>query len=200
MSNSVRNFLAAMGSDLSNIDKSFKVNDYGDGGRNRQNAYDIEMADQSIRRRLGFSQPEFIQQAPQIIYNQTPFLEDTYNIPTNQEEMKPTREERINKLLGKNTVANNNIENQSLVNTFKKALEPISEQLEDIAVLNGLIVQRLEELIKIVDGDNSQPINMPEEGFQVENEESMEVYNPEVSMSLIDDEEEVPATKNRRKK
>ena len=87
-------------------------------------------------------------------------------------------------------------------------LKPVIEQLEDIAIINGLTVQRLETLIKEVNPDASFDNNpQTEPMFQQPSnedyeEESIEVYNPEVSMSVMDDENATaePQTKKKRNK
>lgn len=196
MSNSVRNFLASMGADLKSIDNSFSRNDYGDSYGTRMNASNIEQVDYNIRKTLN---PAISQQSIHDISSIAPTQFIRQPIFETQ-EMKPTREERINKLIGK-TVSNveTNLD-LPMVEAFKRALSPITEQLEDIAVLNGLIIQRLEQLINIVNDDNPQTQTFPENGGFEDNSEPMEVYNPDVSMSFTEDDETKSNTKKSKKK
>ena len=205
-----RALLAFAGADLSNIDKSFNGDAYyGDrlGYRQTVNG-SIEAADQSIMRRMT---PTYIQQpAPQ--YEMPIIQQPQMNYQPVIYQPKISREERINKLLGKTTpqptqpiVVQTNDYIQT-VNAVKEALEPVTEQLEDIAVLIGLMVQRLEQLIKVVDADAIPEDNIQGgQPFQIDEElepEAMEVYDPEVSMSVLDDEEEAvqEVPKKKRKK
>lgn len=196
MSNSVRNFLATMGADLKSIDNSFSRNDYGDSYGTRMNASNIEQVDYNIRKTLN---PAIFQPSIHSISSIVPTQFINQPIFETQ-EMKPTREERINKLIGK-TVSNveTNL-NLPIVEAFKKALNPITEQLEDIAVLNGLIIQRLEQLINIVNDDNPQTQTFSENERFEDNSEPMEVYNPDVSMSFTEDNETESNTKKSKKK
>lgn len=196
MSNSVRNFLASMGADLKSIDNSFSRNDYGDSYGTRMNASNIEQVDYNIRKTLN---PAIFQPSIHSISSIVPTQFINQPIFETQ-EMKPTREERINKLIGK-TVSNveTNL-NLPIVEAFKKALNPITEQLEDIAVLNGLIIQRLEQLINIVNDDNPQTQTFSENERFEDNSEPMEVYNPDVSMSFTEDNETESNTKKSKKK
>ena len=196
MSNSVRNFLASMGGDLKSIDNSFSRNDYGDSYGTRMNASNIEQVDYNIRKTLN---PAIFQPSIHSISSIVPTQFINQPIFETQ-EMKPTREERINKLIGK-TVSNveTNL-NLPIVEAFKKALNPITEQLEDIAVLNGLIIQRLEQLINIVNDDNPQTQTFSENERFEDNSEPMEVYNPDVSMSFTEDNETESNTKKSKKK
>lgn len=205
-----RALLAFAGADLSSIDKSFNGDAYyGDRSGYRQTVNgSIEAADQSIMRRMT---PTYIQQpVPQY---ETPIIQQPQmNYQPVISQPKTSREERINKLLGKTApqptqpVVVQTDDYTQTVNAVKEALEPVTEQLEDIAVLIGLMVQRLEQLIKVVDSD-AIPEEVIQEGqpFQIDEEpepEPMEVYNPEVSMSVLDDEEETvqEVPKKKRKK
>lgn len=205
-----RALLAFAGADLSSIDKSFNGDAYyGDRSGYRQTVNgSIEAADQSIMRRMT---PTYIQQpVPQY---ETPITQQPQmNYQPVISQPKTSREERINKLLGKTTpqptqpVVVQTDDYTQTVNAVKEALEPVTEQLEDIAVLIGLMVQRLEQLIKVVDTD-AIPEEVIQEGqpFQIDEEpepEPMEVYDPEVSMSVLDDEEETvqEVPKKKRKK
>ena len=205
-----RALLAFAGADLSSIDKSFNGDAYyGDRSGYRQTVNgSIEAADQSIMRRMT---PTYIQQpVPQY---ETPIIQQPQmNYQPVISQPKTSREERINKLLGKTApqpaqpVVVQTDDYTQTVNAVKEALEPVTEQLEDIAVLIGLMVQRLEQLIKVVDAE-AIPEEVIQEGqpFQIDEEpelEPMEVYNPEVSMSVLDDEEETvqEVPKKKRKK
>lgn len=213
-----RALLAFAGADLSSIDKSFNGDAYyGDRSGYRQTVNgSIEEADQSIMRRMT---PTYIQQpVPQY---ETPIIQQPQmNYQPVISQPKTSREERINKLLGKTTpqptqpVVVQTDDYTQTVNAVKEALEPVTEQLEDIAVLIGLMVQRLEQLIKVVDSDaiqEEEPAAIVDDvmadatPFHLdypETHEPMEVYHPEVSMSVLDDEEEAvqEAPKKKRKK
>ena len=215
-----RALLAFAGADLSNIDKSFNGDAYyGDRQGYRQTVNgSIETADRNIIQMM----------TP--VHNPQPvsYVQPQIDVPTIQQyqpqmiqqpiisQPKVSREERINKLLGKTApqpqqpVVVQTDEYIQTVNAVKEALEPVTEQLEDIAVLVGLMVQRLEQLIKVVDSD-AVPQEEPTETvasaapFQAdysEPVEPMEVYDPEVSMSVLDDEEEAvqETPKKKRKK
>ena len=204
-----------MGAEHSDIDKSFQGEyKYGDSTGNRTSALTtIEYADEQMKRRLGMSQP--IAES----YNMNPIMNQPFYIPQQVvqpvvQQPKVSREDRLNKLLGKTAQPQpvqvvQNDQHLQLVAAIKEALEPVTEQLEDIAILNGLLVQRIEKLIKVVDPDavlDDNNIQPQEVSFQEPNEEDsfepMEVYNPEVTMSLTDDEEApvVTQTKKKRKK
>lgn len=204
--------MAFAGADLSSIDKSFNGDAYyGDRQGYRQTVNDsIEAADRSIMQRIT---PTYTQQpVPQyevpIIQHPQPQM----NYQPVISQPKISREERINKLLGKTApqpvqpVVVHSDDYTQTVEAVKEALEPVTEQLEDIAVLIGLMVQRLEQLIKVVDAE-AIPEEVIQEGqpFQIDEElepEPMEVYDPEVSMSVLDDEEEAvqETPKKKRKK
>ena len=137
----------------------------------------------------------------------------TFNQHSLQNNHRNTREERINKLLGKASVKNDahsvdNIQNAQLVTAFKEALEPVLEQLEDIAVLNGILVQRIEKLINVVepevnfDGPYTAIEPQAEHFFQddIPLDENIEVYDPEISMSVTEDSETQIDSKNKKKK
>lgn len=212
--NRVRSFLAAMGAEHSDIDNSFQGEyKYGDSTGNRTSALNtIEYADEQMKRRLGMNQP--------IIepYNMNPIMNQPFYIPQQvtqpvAQQPKVSREDRLNKLLGKTAQPQQvqivqNDQYLQLVAAIKEALEPVTEQLEDIAILNGLLVQRIEKLIKVVDPDadfnNNEQLQETSfrEPIEEESFESMEVYDPEVTMSVTDDEEapNVTQTKKKRKK
>lgn len=210
----VRSLLAMAGGDLRLIDKSYKENEQGDysGNRNRANINAVENADYNIRQRLGMVQPQH-QFQPQPMMNYPIYPEQNMQFMNYQPAPpKPSREERINKLLGKNSVPVQQAvvppsdEYAMIVEAVKEALIPVTEQLEDIAVLNGLLVQRLEKLIKVVDPavNFDEAVEVQGPSFQSEEpqmEQQMEVYDPEVSMSLTDDEEDAlkaPVKKKRK--
>ena len=124
-----------------------------------------------------------------------------------------SREDRINRFLGKTTTTNKNNNSQSLDKVIQSAIAPMEERLEDMSVLLGLVVQRLEQLINIVDetphyeyASQFQEGQGQQNSFQVEEEMPVEseVFDPGVSMSLTDDEDEAPevitTTKKRKKK
>ena len=185
-----------MGADLKNIDNSFSRNDYGDSYGTRMNAANIEQVDYDIRKKLNPA-PIYTPN-----YNISPELPAQFipQITLENQDMKPSREERINKLIGKTVVNSNNHTDLPIVEAFKKALTPVTEQLEDIAVLNGLIIQRLEQLINIVNDDNSAAGSFPADEEFDDNTEPMEVYNPDVSMSFTQDIEAEDNAKSVKKK
>ena len=216
-----RALLAFAGADLSNIDKSFNGDAYyGDRQGYRQTVNgSIEAADRNIMQRLT---PTYNPQPSSYVQPliETPIVQQ-YQTQMNYQQTSPqpkiSREERINKLLGKTAsqpvqpVVVHSDDYTQTVEAVKEALEPVTEQLEDIAVLIGLMVQRLEQLIKVVDSDaipQEEPVDevMPEatpfHSDYSEEPEPMEVYNPEVSMSVLDDEEEAvqETPKKKRKK
>lgn len=219
--NQIRSLLAMTGADLSGIDKSFKANEQGDysGNRLRANSQLIENADYQIRQRMGMipvSQPA---QQPTMAMQYPIYQEQPFNPVMNFQPVisKPSREERLNKLLGKTQVQQVPVQQvhsddyMMIRDAVKEALEPVVEHLEDIAILNGILVQRLEKLIKTVDPSASfdeNDVKSSEEtssfqGNLPEMEQQMEIYDPEVSMSLTDDEEEpveVPTKKKRKTK
>lgn len=211
--NPVRSFLAAMGANINGYEKSFTDGNNSFG--NRATTNNIENADNLIRRHFGMNQPI---SEPSISYTSPPLnpfesqIESTvaYNSYNNMQANKPSREERLNKLLGKSITPvvqeKSFSENEELIKSIQKSLEPVLEQLEDIAVLNGLLVQRIEQLISIVNEEpqSVESYNNINDSFRDENisDEPMEVYNPEVSMSVIDDikEDIQEQTKKKRKK
>lgn len=216
--NKIRNFLAITGANLSNIDKAFTGDYcYGDSTGNRTVvANSLESADNIMRNRLGLTptpQPQYQPQQMNNYYTPQPMVQMPVQMP---QEASVSREDRINKLLGKAPQPQpvqmpvQSPEHLQLVNALKEVLKPVIEHLEDIAIINGLTVQRLESLIKEVNPeasfDNSSQ-SQTEPMFQqpVEDligEEQIEVYNPEVSMSIMDDEDATvaPQTKKKRNK
>lgn len=91
-----------------------------------------------------------------------------------------------------------------------KAIAPLLESVELLATLNGLLVQRIEQLILTVDPDaiiegvndtseNTELIQNNPDTFPEEPIEEMEVYDPGVSMSVIDDEDTQQEVKPKKK-
>ena len=211
--NKIRNLLALTGANLKNIDNSFAGDyRYGDSTGNRMVVSNsLDNADYMMKSRLGLNtQPripeEYFQQPVQ--YMSQPVSQPMPQMYTHQ---TPSREDRLNKLLGKSTqpIVQQPVisdEHALLVSAFREALIPLTEQLEDIAILNGLMVQRLEKLIKVV--DPSVDFDAPEDNFQsTENfeqdselPENLEVYNPDVTMSVTEDETTPVPTQTKRKK
>ena len=211
--NKIRNLLALTGANLKNIDNSFAGDyRYGDSTGNRMVVSNsLDNADYMMKSRLGLNtQPripeEYFQQPVQ--YMSQPVSQPMPQMYTHQ---TPSREDRLNKLLGKSTqpIVQQPVisdEHALLVSAFREALIPLTEQLEDIAILNGLMVQRLEKLIKVV--DPSVDFDAPEDNFQsAENfeqdselPENLEVYNPDVTMSVTEDETTPVPTQTKRKK
>lgn len=226
----VRNLLARVGSNLNNIDQSYNGDyRYGDSTGNRTVvSKSLDNADYMIRNRLNLTQPEptpkMIQQPtfqPQYIPAQpTPVF---FQQPEPIQQMTPTREERLNKLLGKQPIIQQPVtppvsdEHAQLVAAFSDALKPVVvafsdalksviEQLEDIAIINGILVQRIEKLIKVVDPDVSleeeaaETFQEPTRIEDITPDEPLEVYDPEVSMSVTDLEETPAITQNTQTK
>jgi hypothetical protein len=208
--NKIRNLLALTGADLKNIDNSFAGDyRYGDSTGNRMVVSNsLDNADYMMRNRLGINPPP----QPQEFY-QPQYISQPVNQPVPQmyNPQPVSREDRINKLLGKTAqpVIQQPVivdEHVALVNALAEALKPLTEHLEDIAILNGLMVQRLEKLIKIV--DPNADIDGSDDSFQshqtteddTELPDNLEVYNPEVSMSVTEDEEISVPTQVKRKK
>lgn len=215
--NKIRNFLALTGADLNNIDKSFAGDyRYGDSTGNRTVAVNsLEAGDSIMRGRLGLNpQPNY---QPQMNNYYPQQMVPQMHMPTPiQMAQEPviSREDRINKLIGKapqvqpQAAPMQTPEHLQLIAALREVLKPVIEQLEDIAIINGLTVQRLETLIKEVNPDasfdnNPQAEPMFQQPSSEEYEEgSVEVYNPEVSMSIMDDEDTAaePQTKKKRNK
>lgn len=215
----VRNLLAKVGSNLNSIDQSYNGDyRYGDSTGNRAVVSNsLDNADYMIRNRLNLIQPE---PQPQMI--QQPVFQPQYipvqptptyfQQPEPIQQMTPSREERLNKLLGKQPVIQQPAappmldEHARLVAAFSDALKPVTEQLEDIAIINGILVQRIEKLIKVVDPDVSleeEPAETFQEPIRIEDtipDEPLEVYDPEVSMSVTDLEETPVSTQNTQAK
>jgi hypothetical protein len=211
--NKIRNLLALTGADLKNIDNSFAGDyRYGDSTGNRMVVSNsLDNADYMMKNRLGMNpqpriQEEYMPQPVQYIPQPV-----SQPIPQMYTHQTPSREDRLNKLLGKSTqpIVQQPVisdEHALLVSALKEALMPLTEQLEDIAILNGLMVQRLEKLIKVV--DPNVDFDAPEDNFQSsenfeqdsELPDNLEVYNPEVTMSVTEDETASVPTQVKRKK
>ena len=211
--NKIRNLLALTGADLKSIDNSFAGDyRYGDSTGNRMVASNsLDNADYMMKNRLGLNtqtriQEKYYQQPVQYIPQPV-----SQPIPQMYTPPPPSREDRLNKLLGKSTQpivqqAVISDDHALLVSALKEALMPLTEQLEDIAILNGLMVQRLEKLIKVVDPnvdfDASDDNFQSTENFEQDSElpDNLEVYNPEVTMSVTEDETASVPTQAKRKK
>lgn len=211
--NKIRNLLALTGADLKNIDNSFAGDyRYGDSTGNRMVVSNsLDNADYMMKNRLGLNtqsriQEEYYQQPVQYIPQPV-----SHPIPQMYTPPPPSREDRLNKLLGKSTqpIVQQPVisdDHALLVSALKEALTPLTEQLEDIAILNGLMVQRLEKLIKVV--DPNVDFDAPDDNFQSsenfeqdsELPDNLEVYNPEVTMSVTEDETASVPTQTKRKK
>lgn len=206
--NDIRKFLAGMGAELGGINRTFQSED---NQGYRMTTANIQEADNMMRSRLGLTQPH-----PQPIYQtaqfEPPFEKNTFYpvLPqpqfVQQENKMQNRTDRINKLLGRQVQQEPQIQyvetprQLEIQNAVAEAIQPILEHLEDIAVINGILVQRIEQLIKVVDpeanlnDDQSQvATNVSEQAddtdtFQ-EDLPEMEVYDPEVSMPVLEDEE-----------
>lgn len=215
--NKIRNLLALTGANLNSIDKAFAGDyRYGDSTGNRTVAANsLETADNIMRNRLGLDYTPQSQYQMNNYYPQQMIPQIPVQMP-NQLPQEPTisREDRINKLLGKTPQQQapaapvQTAEYLQLVAALREVLKPVIEQLEDIAIISGLTVQRLETLIKEVNPEVSFDNNpQTEPAFQqptqeLYEEEQMEVYNPEVSMSVMDDEDATatPQPKKKRNK
>lgn len=206
--------LAGMGAELNDINKTYN------GSSNYTLTTDnINSGDEMIRRRFGVQPPQpqvyqdpmepityhdpLVQYIPQPTYNPQPIMQPTEN-----------RSDRINRLLGRAPQQEPQVQYietprlREIVEGVGKAIQPLVEALEDLAVLNGILVQRIEQLIKIVDPNavvGEAPGNISEQVDNVdtfqEDIPEMEVYDPGVSMVLTEDEdtEEVDKPKRKRK-
>lgn len=169
----------------------------------------IQNAEYRIRNKAGMNVPSYQEPLFQEPSFSTPVQPNFTNISmSNPSSKKLSREERINKLLGKDTLQVqsqseqvNNSEYQVLLKAFKEALEPVVEQLEDIAVVDGILVQRIERLIELIDPESAE-YSEPESINNVSSYQDdefqdikppAEVYNPEVSMTFTEDEEDTAA-------
>lgn len=218
--NKIRGMLAGMGAEIRGINNTFQSEDlYG----NRASGHDIEMADEMMRRRLGLSRPApqpFVQPMHQQIYH---YPEETYMQPTYESQYfaepiapQPSKADRLNNYLGrmpKPAVPQQPQMTPRIVEIKEgvdKAIAPLAETLEVLATLTGILVQRVEQLILTVDPDaviegvndtsekteltQNNSVTFPEEPIA-----EMEVYDPGVSMSVIDDEDTQQEVKPKKK-
>lgn len=216
--NKVRSLLAFAGGGMQTLDSTFITDNYT--GKNWNRMGEIEHSDNIITRQFipqqQYQNPTSFQgqahYAQPVQYQQPPVEQvDNYQIMNRNTSI--SREDRINRFLGKTTTTNKNNNSQSLDKVIQSAIAPMEERLEDMSVLLGLVVQRLEQLINIVDetphyeyASQFQEGQVQQNSFQVEEEMPVEneVFDPGVSMSLTDDEDEAPevitTTKKRKKK
>lgn len=202
----IRNFLAGMGAELGGINRTFQGED---NTGYRMTTANIHQADNMMRSRLGIASPQSVYHQP--AFEPTFEKESFYPAPQQpqyiqHENKMQNRTDRINKLLGRQIQQEPQIQyvetprQLEIQNAVAEAIQPILEQLEDIAIINGILVQRIEQLIKVVDpeahiddGQQAQTTNISEQTDNVdtfqENLPEMEVYDPEVSMSVLEDEE-----------
>lgn len=209
--NNIRQFLAGMGAELGGIDTAFLTSD---STGNRMTINNIENADIMMKQRLGMNQPPPIEN-----YNYN-IPQMNYQIPQPQmtnfvQQPKESREDRINRLIGKQTPSQPQIQyiqtprQQEITEGVKEAIAPLLELLEDIAVVNGILVQRIEELIHLVDPNHqieerdltqtTSELSDNVDTFQ-EDIPEMEVYDPGVSMSVLEDEDFKEEIKPKKKK
>lgn len=189
-----------MGAELGGINRTFQGED---NTGYRMTTANIHQADNMMRSRLGITPPQPAFEPTFVKESFYPSFQEPQYIQ--QENKMQNRTDRINKLLGRQTQQPQiqYIETPrqlEIQNAVAEAIQPILEQLEDIAVINGILVQRIEQLIKVVDpeaqiddGQQAQATNISEQTDNVdtfqENLPAMEVYDPEVSMSVLEDEE-----------
>lgn len=209
--NNIRQFLAGMGAELGGIDTAFLSSD---STGNRMTINNIENADAMMKQRLGMNQPPPVED-----YNYS-IPQMNYQIPQPQmtnfvQQPKESREDRINRLIGKQTPPQPQIQyiqtprQQEITEGVKEAIVPLLELLEDIAVVNGILVQRIEELIHLVDPNHqieerdltqtTSELSNNVDTFQ-EDIPEMEVYDPGVSMSVLEDEDFKEEIKPKKKK
>lgn len=209
--NNIRHFLAGMGAELGGIDTAFLTSD---STGNRMTINNIEDADIMMKQRLGMNQPPPIEN-----YNYN-IPQMNYQIPQPQmtnfvQQPKESREDRINRLIGKQTPSQPQIQyiqtprQQEITEGVKEAIAPLLELLEDIAVVNGILVQRIEELIHLVDPNHQiEDRNLTQTASELsdnvdtfqEDIPEMEVYDPGVSMSVLEDEDFKEEIKPKKKK
>lgn len=212
--NKIRNFLAATGASLNSIDKTY-IGDYqyGDFTGNRTVAsQSLQRADELLRYKINGPETTFSHVEQPDYINSTEYKSNLFQF-NNQPSINMTqnqqmsREERLNKLLGKSSLQNISSpslpsEHVQLVAALQEVLKPIIEHLEDIAIINGLTVQRLETLIREVNPNINlnNTSSFQDQQFEEFSEEPIETYDPEVSMSVIDDEEETVTPSNTKKR
>ena len=215
--NDVRKMLAGMGAEIRGINNAFQAEDsYG----TRASGRDIEAADAMMRHRLGMTKPQ-PQPIPQPMY-QYP-VENTYMQPPYEPQyyveppmIQTSKSDRLNNYLGRKpkSVAPQPPQMTPRIAEINegvsKAIAPLLESVELLATLNGLLVQRIEQLILTVDpeaiiegvndtSENTELIQNNPDTFPEEPIEEMEVYDPGVSMSVIDDEDTQQEVKPKKK-
>lgn len=213
--NTIRKMLAGMGAEIRGINNAFQAEDsYG----TRASGQDIEAADAMMRRRLGINRPQPIPQPMyqypvENIYMQPPYEPQYYTEPP---MIQTSKSDRLNNYLGRKPKSAAPQEPQmtpriaEINEGVSKAIAPLLESVELLATLNGLLVQRIEQLILTVDPDaiiegvndtseNTELIQNNSDTFPEESIEEMEVYDPEVSMSVIDDEDTQQEVKPKKK-
>lgn len=219
--NDVRKMLAGMGAEIQGINRAFQAEDsYG----TRASGSDIEAADAMMRRRLGMSRPQpqpVYQNISQPMYqypSEETYMQPSYDSMYFQEQYapQPSKSDRLNSYLGrKPKVVQQPVPvTTPRVNEIKegvsKAIAPLIETVEMLATLNGILVQRIEQLILTVDPDaviegvndtseKTELIHIDSGTFPEEPIAEMEVYDPEVSMSVIEDEDTPQEAKPKKK-
>lgn len=217
--NKVRNLLAFAGGGMQSLDSTFVTDNYT--GKNWDRMGEIERGDNMIVRQFMPQQPphQYLTtiQEPTYYHHPSTYIqnpvEHSNNYQTMNKHISMTREDRISRFLGKSTPANNDNKQQSLDKVIQTAIAPMEERLEDVSVLLGLVVQRLEQLINIVDdtpqyeqSSQFQHDDVQQIPFHEEEESTIDapVFDPGVSMSLVEDENEAaqvaPVSKKRKKK
>lgn len=203
-----------MGAEIRGINNAFQAEDsYG----TRASGRDIEAADAMMRHRLGLNRHQPQQMIPQYP-SEDFYMQPLYEQPYYQETYMPqqTKSDRLNNYLGRKpkSVAPQPPQVTPRIAEINegvsKAIAPLLESVELLATLNGLLVQRIEQLILTVDpdaiiegvNDTSENTELTQNNFDTFSEESikeMEVYDPEVSMSVIDDEDTQQEVKTKKK-
>lgn len=222
--NPVKNLLAFVGSGMQTLDSAYLPGDQRIHPRSRIN--EIEVANKKIIHNFSHPQPDLYDNpTPQFVQEpvyqqpvQPQYQYEEYKIPqtvtipehidnnvTMNWNTDNHREDRINRFLGKTAQPKPQDNPQGLDKVIAAALKPVEDRLEDISILTGLVVQRLEELINIVN-DNPAPseMTMPIESPEGETFQEVETFDPEVSMVLTKDEDQpqqkTTTTKKRNKK
>lgn len=222
--NPVKNLLAFVGSGMQTLDSAYLPGDQRIRPQSRIN--EIEVANKKIIHNFSHPQPDpYDNSTPQFVQEpvyqqpvQPQYQYEEYKIPqtvtipehidnnvTMNWNTDNHREDRINRFLGKTAQPKPQDNPQSLDKVIAAALKPVEDRLEDISILTGLVVQRLEELINIVN-DNPAPseMTMPIESPEGETFQEVETFDPEVSMVLTKDEDQpqqkTTTTKKRNKK
>lgn len=212
----VRKMLAGMGAEIRSINNTFQDSD---PQGNRATGDDIKFVDAAIRARLN-EEYNPIQLPPVNQYLQEKQkIEEEFMMPYNsiyyQEQQVPqlSKSDRLNNYLGRTpkqiVVEPTNSKVLEISEGVSKAIAPLVETLEVLATLNGLLVQRLEQLILTVDPgaiiegvndttENTEPAQNISDMFP-ENFQEMEVYDPEVSMSVLEEAENDKTVKPTKK-